>query len=104
CDPRLAPPIACARGHATPPPGRRATSASLRARGGVRMYMVMLLCVFFGIALGTGWVAQLLTGRRSGRIDWTQAFWVGVAGMGIAWLVARLRDRKVGTTFRITVV
>jgi uncharacterized membrane protein YraQ (UPF0718 family) len=65
------------------------------------MYMVILVFGFFGIALGTGWVAQLLTGRRSGRIDWTQAFWVGVAGMGIAWLVAWLLDRKVGTTFGI---
>ena len=65
------------------------------------MYMAILLFGFFGIAMGTGWVAQLLTGRRSGRIDWTQAFWVGVAAMGIAWLVGWLLDHKVGTTFGV---
>jgi uncharacterized membrane protein YraQ (UPF0718 family) len=65
------------------------------------MYMVILLFGFFGIAMGTGWVAQLLTGRRSGRIDWAQAFWVGVAAMGIAWLVAWLLDRTIGTTFGV---
>src|SRR3954469_5520684 len=63
------------------------------------MYMTILLFGFFGISMGTGWVAQLLTGRRSGRIEWGQAFWVGLAGMGIAWLVAWLLDRTGGTTF-----
>jgi len=65
------------------------------------MYMTILLFGFFGISMGTGWVAQLLTGRRSGRIEWGQAFWVGLAGMGIAWLVAWLLDRTVGTTFAV---
>src|SRR4051794_21447363 len=65
------------------------------------MYTTILLFGFFGISMGTGWVAQLLTGRRSGRIEWGQAFWVGLAGMGIAWLVAWLLDRTVGTTFAV---
>src|SRR3954464_605319 len=65
------------------------------------MYMTILLFGFFGISMGTGWVAQLLTGRRSGRIEWGQAFWVGLAGMGIAWLVAWLLDRTGGTPFAL---
>src|SRR4051795_4743307 len=65
------------------------------------MYMTILLFGFFGISMGTGWVAQLLTGRRSGRIEWGQAFWVGLAGMGIAWLVAWLLDRTGGTPFAV---
>jgi uncharacterized membrane protein YraQ (UPF0718 family) len=65
------------------------------------MYMTMLLLGFFGIAMGTGWIAQVITGTRSGRVDWAQAFWVGLAGMGVAWLVAWLLDRNVGTTFGV---
>src|SRR3954454_18468932 len=65
------------------------------------MYMTILLFGFFGISMGTGWVAQLLTGRRSGRIEWGQAFWVGLAGMGIAWLGAWLLDRTGGPTFAV---
>jgi len=59
---------------------------------------VILIFGFLGIALGTGWVAQLLVGK--GRpINWTQAFWVGVAGMGAAALVAYLVDNDTGSTF-----
>ena len=65
------------------------------------MYMVILLFGFFGLAMGTGWVAQLLLGK-SGRINWTQAFWVGLAGMGVAWLVGWLLDRSIGVTFGIS--
>jgi uncharacterized membrane protein YraQ (UPF0718 family) len=61
----------------------------------------MLLLGFFGIAMGTGWIAQVLTRKGSGRIDWAQAFWVGLGAMGVAWLVAWLLDRKVGTTFSV---
>ena len=64
------------------------------------MYMVILLFGFFGLAMGTGWVAQLLLGK-SGRINWTQAFWVGLAGMGVAWLVGWLLDRSIGVTFGV---
>ena len=63
------------------------------------MYMVILLFGFFGLAMGTGWVAQLLLGK-SGRINWTQAFWVGLAGMGVAWLVGWLLDRSIGADVR----
>jgi putative flippase GtrA len=59
---------------------------------------VILIFGFFGIALGTGWVAQLLVGKR-GRVDWTQAFWVGLAGMGLATVVGYLLDKDAGTTF-----
>jgi hypothetical protein len=62
------------------------------------MGMVILLFGFFGIALGTGWVAQLLLGKGR-RVNWTQAFWVGLAGMGVAVLLAWLVDRDRGTTF-----
>ncbi len=65
------------------------------------MYMVILLFGFFGLAMGTGWVAQLLLGK-SGRINWTQAFWVGLAGMGVAWLVGWFLDRSIGLTFGIS--
>jgi putative flippase GtrA len=61
---------------------------------------VILIFGFFGIALGTGWVAQLLVGHGR-RIDWTQAFWVGLAGMGLAALVGFLLDKHAGTTFGI---
>ena len=62
------------------------------------MVAVVLIFGFFGIALGTGWAAQLLVGK--GRpVDWTQAFWVGVAGMGVAAVVAYLVDRDTGSTF-----
>ena len=62
------------------------------------MVAVILIFGFFGIALGTGWVAQLLVGK--GRpVDWTQAFWVGFAGMGAAVVIAYLVDRGTGTTF-----
>lgn len=63
------------------------------------MYMAILLFGFFGIAMGTGWIAQVIT--RKGRVDWPQAFWVGLASMGIAWLIAWLLDRQVGTTFGV---
>jgi len=59
---------------------------------------VILIFGFFGIALGTGWAAQLLVGKGR-RIDWTQAFWVGLAGMGLAALVGYLLDKHAGTTF-----
>lgn len=62
------------------------------------MVAVTLIFGFFGIALGTGWVAQLLVGKGR-RIDWTQAFWVGLAGMGLAALVGYLLDKRAGTTF-----
>ena len=62
------------------------------------MGLVILMFGFFGIALGTGWVAQLLVGR-SGRINWTQAFWVGLAGMGVAGLIGYLVDNDTGRTF-----
>ena len=62
------------------------------------MVAVILIFGFFGIALGTGWVAQLLVGKGR-RIDWTQAFWVGLAGMGLAALVGYLLDRHFGKTF-----
>jgi uncharacterized membrane protein YraQ (UPF0718 family) len=65
------------------------------------MYMTMLLLGFFGIAMGTGWIAQVLTRRGSRSTDWAQAFWVGLAAMGVAWLVAWLLDRQVGTTFGV---
>jgi len=64
------------------------------------MYLTMLLLGFFGIALGTGWIAQVIT-RKHSRVDWPQAFWVGLAAMGVAWLVAWLLDRQVGTTFGV---
>jgi uncharacterized membrane protein YraQ (UPF0718 family) len=64
------------------------------------MYMGILLFGFFGLAMGTGWVAQLLLGK-SKRINWTQAFWVGLAGLGVAWLVGWLLDRSIGVTFGI---
>jgi uncharacterized membrane protein YraQ (UPF0718 family) len=63
--------------------------------------MTMLLLGFFAIAMGTGWIAQVITRRGSARIDWAQAFWVGLAAMGVAWLVAWLLDRQVGTTFGV---
>lgn len=65
------------------------------------MYMTMLLLGFFGIAMGTGWIAQVITRKGSSRIDWAQAFWIGLAAMGVAWLAAWLLDRKVGTTFGV---
>ena len=65
------------------------------------MYLVILLFGFFGLAMGTGWIAQVLLGK-SPRINWTQAFWVGLAGMGIAWLVGWLLDRSIGRTFGIS--
>jgi len=62
------------------------------------MVAVVLIFGFFGIALGTGWVAQLLVGK--GRpVDWTQAFWVGVAGMAVATVIGFLVDRDTGSTF-----
>ena len=61
------------------------------------MVAVILIFGFFGIALGAGWVAQLLVGNR--RIDWTQAFWVGLAGTGLAALVGYLLDKHAGKTF-----
>ena len=64
------------------------------------MVAVILIFGFFGIALGTGWAAQLLVGKGR-RIDWTQAFWVGLAGMGLAALVGYLLDKHAGTTFGI---
>lgn len=36
---------------------------------------------------------------KGGRVDWTQAFWVGLAGMGLAALVGYLLDKHAGTTF-----
>jgi uncharacterized membrane protein YraQ (UPF0718 family) len=43
-------------------------------------------------------VAQLVVGK--GRpIDWTQAFWVGLAAMGVATVIAFLVDRDTGSTF-----
>ena len=65
------------------------------------MYMVILLFGFFGLAMGTGWIAQVLLGK-SPRINWTEAFWVGLAGMDIAWLVGWLLDRSIGRTFGIS--
>ena len=65
------------------------------------MAMVILLFGFFGIAMGTGWVAQLLLGR-SGRINWAQAFWVGLAGMAGAGVVGWLLDRSIGWTFGVS--
>ena len=62
------------------------------------MVAVILIFGFFGIAMGTGWVAQLLVGKGR-RIDWTQAFWVGLAGMGLAALVGYLLDKHAGKTF-----
>jgi len=59
---------------------------------------VILIFGFFGIALGAGWVAQLLVGKGR-RIDWTQAFWVGLAGMGLAALIGYLLDKHAGKTF-----
>src|SRR4051812_34602717 len=75
-----------------------ASARSLPFHEGATMVAVVLIFGFFGIALGTGWVAQLLVGK--GRpIDWTQAFWVGLAGMGIATVIAFLVDRDAGSTF-----
>ncbi len=62
------------------------------------MVAVILIFGFFGMALGTGWVAQLLVGKGR-RINWTQAFWVGLAGMGLAALVGYLLDKHAGMTF-----
>lgn len=62
------------------------------------MVAVILIFGFFGIALGTGWAAQLLVGKGR-RIDWTQAFWVGLAGMGLAALVGYLLDKHARATF-----
>ena len=64
------------------------------------MVAVILIFGFFGIALGTGWAAQLLVGKGR-RINWTQAFWVGLAGMGLAALIGYLLDKHAGATFGI---
>ena len=64
------------------------------------MVAVILIFGFFGMALGTGWAAQLLVGKGR-RIDWTQAFWVGLAGMGLAALIGYLLDKDAGTTFGV---
>ncbi len=64
------------------------------------MVAVILIFGFFGMALGTGWAAQLLVGKGR-RIDWTQAFWVGLAGMGLAALIGYLLDKHAGTTFGV---
>jgi len=61
---------------------------------------VILIFGFFGMALGTGWAAQLLVGKGR-RIDWTQAFWVGLAGMGLAALIGYLLDKHAGVTFGV---
>ena len=65
------------------------------------MVAVILIFGFFGIALGTGWVAQLLVGKgRAHQLD------PGVLGgpgrhgrrvRSIGWLL----DRHVGVTFGI---
>ena len=64
------------------------------------MVAVILIFGFFGMALGTGWAAQLLVGKGR-RIDWTQAFWVGLAGMGLAALIGYLLDKHAGMTFGV---
>jgi hypothetical protein len=64
--------------------------------------MVLLITLFamFGVALAAGWGAQLLAGR-GGRIDWTQAGWVGLVGTTIAGLIAWAVDGAFGAVFSV---
>jgi hypothetical protein len=64
------------------------------------MYLLIILFAMFGVALAAGWVAQLLVGR-GGRIDWTQAGWVGLLGTAIAGAIARLVAGEFGLVFSV---
>jgi len=50
--------------------------------------MLILAMIVFGMLVGAG--AQLILGRRRGRIDWTQAFVAGLVGSFVGGLLVSL--------------
>ena len=51
------------------------------------MYLILAL---LAIALASGWIAQLVVGRKHGRTDWTQALIAGFIGSFVGGLLASL--------------
>ena len=55
------------------------------------MYMVILLFGFFGLAMGTGWVAQLLLGKSGAstgprRSGWAWPAWASRGSWAGSWI------------------
>src|SRR5262245_51832318 len=50
--------------------------------------MLILAIILFGMIIGAG--AQLILGRKHGRIDWTMAFVAGLAGSFVGGLLISL--------------
>ncbi len=59
-----------------------------RDPGGYSLGMLLLAIILFGMVIGAG--AQLILGRKHGRVDWTMAIVAGLVGSFVGGLLISL--------------